>query len=132
MMKSMLHSPETNTYESVIWHDSAVFEGIRFAIRRISLAQRIELTRQVRELTMRNEFLRAGAMPDQLEAALGELLARRLYLEWGLAAVQGLTIDGSAATPELLIEKGPEKLTEEIAGSILSGLTISEQETKNS
>jgi hypothetical protein len=104
---------------------------VRFAVRRISLAQRIELTRQVRELILKNEFLRAGATPDQLEAALSELLARRLYVEWGLAAIEGLTIDGSAATVESLIEKGPEKLTEEIATSILSELALSEQETKN-
>jgi hypothetical protein len=130
-MKSMSRSLEANTFESVIWHDSAVCHSVRFATRRISLAQRIELTRQIRELTLRNEFLRAGATPDQLEAALGELLARRLYLEWGLAALEGLTIDGHPATPELLIEKGPEDLAEEIASSILLGLSLSEQETKN-
>jgi hypothetical protein len=131
MMKSTLPSPEANSYESVTWHESRAVIGVRFATRRVSLAQRIELTRQVRELTLRNEFLRAGATPDQLEAALGELLARRLYLEWGLAAIEGLTIDGNGATPELVIEKGPEKLAEEISSSILAGLTLSEEETKN-
>lgn len=132
MTKSTSPLPEANTYASVVWHDSAAFEGVRYAIRRISLAQRIELTRQVRELTLRNEYLRGGATADQLESALGELLARRLYVEWGLAAIEGLTIDGNTASTESLIEKGPEKLTEEIANSILSELTISEQETKNS
>jgi len=132
MTKSMSHLPEANTYASVVWHDSTVCEGVRYAVRRISLAQRIELTRRVRELTLRNEYLRGGTTPDQLESALGELLARRLYVEWGLAAIEGLTIDGNAASSESLIEKGPEELTEEIANSILSELTISEQETKNS
>lgn len=132
MTKSMSPLPEANKYTSLIWHASTTFEGVRYAVRRISLAQRIELMRQVRELTLRNEFLRGGATTDQLEAGLGELLARRVYVEWGLAAIEGLAIDGNAASPESLIEKGPEKLTEEIANSILSELTISEQERKNS
>ena len=132
MTKSTSHLPEANTYVSVVWHDSTACEGVRYAVRRISLAQRIELTRRVRELTLRNEYLRGGTTPDQLESTLGELLARRLYVEWGLAEIEGLTIDGNAASSESLIEKGPEQLTQEIANSILSELTISEQETKNS
>lgn len=100
-------------------------------MRRISLAQRIELTRQIRELTLKNDFLRGGDTQEQLHVALGELLARRLYLEWGLAQIEGLTIDGSAATPEMLIEKGPEHLSEEIAEAIVAHLHLSEQETKN-
>jgi hypothetical protein len=131
MTKSMLHLPELNNYSSLVWRESAVCNGVRFATRRISLTQRIELTRQVRELTLRNEFLRAGGTPDQLEAALAELLARRLYLEWGLAEIEGLTIDGVTATPALLIEKGSENLSSEIASAILSDLHLSEQETKN-
>jgi hypothetical protein len=118
-------------YLSVDWHDSAAYAGVQFATRRMSLAQRIELTRQVRELTLRNEFLRGGEISDQLEAALSELLCRRLYLEWGLAEIQGLTIDGNPVTPELLIEKGPENLSAEIAGAILAGLHLSDTERKN-
>lgn len=131
MTKSMLPLPDTNNYSSVIWHDSTACKGVRFALRQISLAQRIELTKQVRDLTLRNDFLRGGATPDQLGATLGELLARRLYLEWGLAQIEGLTIDGSTASPEILIEKGPEHLSNEIADAIVSNLHLSEQETKN-
>jgi hypothetical protein len=98
----------------------------------VSLAHRIELTRKVRELTLRNEFLRAGSTPDQLEAALGDLLSRRIYLEWGLAEIQGLTIDGVAATPESLIERGPESIAREIEAAIASELQLTDQETKNS
>lgn len=132
MTKSMSPLPDTNNYSSLVWHDSTTFEGVRFGTRRVSLAQRIDLTRQIRELTLRNEFLRAGEeTKDQLEAALGELLCRRLYLQWGLVEIQGLIIDGCPATPELLIEKGPETLSEEIASSIIAGMRLSEKETKN-
>lgn len=131
MMKSISPLLDTNSYSSLVWHDSSTFEGVRFGTRRVSLAQRIGLTRQIRELTLRNEFLRAGETADQLEAALGELLCRQLYLQWGLVEIEGMTIDGSPATPELLIEKGPESLSEEIASSILADMRLSEKETKN-
>ncbi|HZS55928.1 MAG TPA: hypothetical protein VFA65_16115 [Bryobacteraceae bacterium] len=131
MTKSMSPSLDMADYLSVDWHDSAVCQGVYFATRRMSLAQRIELTKQVRELTMRNEFLRGGEISDQLEATLGELLCRRLYLEWGLAEIRGFTIDGNPVTPTLLIEKGPEVLSEEIAGAILASMTLSDEERKN-
>lgn len=132
MTKSISRSLESAAYISLDWHSSTKYAGVCYATRRISLAQRIELTRQVRELTLRNEFLRAGGPSDQLEAALGELLARRLYLEWGLAEVEGLIIDGVPATPSTLIEKGPEKLAEEVADRIIEGLNLSGDERKNS
>ena len=132
MMKSTLLSPDIHDYSSLIWRESVTFVGVRFATRRTSLAQKIELTRQVRELTLRNDFLRGGDTADQLQAALGDLLSRRLFVEWGLAQIDGLTIDGTQATPELLIQKGPDELTEEIANAIISDLQLSEDERKNS
>jgi hypothetical protein len=104
---------------------------MRFAIRRISLLQRIEITKRVRELTLQNDFLRNGDMSEQLDAVLGELLAKRLYLEWGLAEIEGLTIDGAAATPLLLIDKGPESLAEEIVAAIMGELQLTDEERKN-
>jgi hypothetical protein len=82
-------------------------------------------------LTRRNEFLRAGDSTDQVEATLGDLLARRIYIEWGLAEVVGLTIDGLSVTPQALIEKGPEDLSEEIAASILAEVQLTDEERKN-
>ncbi len=79
----------------------------------------------------RDEFLRAGDPADQLEAGLADLLVRRLYLEWGLAGIEGLHIDGEAATPETLIAAGPESLSEEIASSIQAELSLSDEERKN-
>ena len=130
MTRSTLHSHDTN-YSSVTWHQSQVCKGMRFAIRRISLLQRIEITKRVRELTLQNDFLRNGDMSEQLDAVLGELLAKRLYLEWGLAEIEGLTIDGAAATPLLLIDKGPESLAEEIVAAIMGELQLTDEERKN-
>ena len=51
--------------------------GVHYAIRRVSLSQRIELTKRARELSLRHEFLKAGDAPDQLEASLADLLIRK-------------------------------------------------------
>jgi hypothetical protein len=118
-------------YASLSWHDSKTIEGVRFAIKRISLAQRLDLNKRVRELTLRHEFLKAGPAPDQLEAAWADLLVRKLYVEWGLAALEGFSIDGETATLELLIEKGPEELVDEIVFVIQEETGLSEEERKN-
>lgn len=131
-MKSILHSHKEASYSSVAWYKSKTLEGVRYAIRRISLQQRIELTKSVRELVQRNEFLQAGDGADQLEAALGELWARKLYLEWGLDQIEGLSIDGEPANKALLIDKGPETLAAEILATIRAQLELQEDERKNS
>ena len=131
MMSCTLHSPDTHNFCSLVWRDSDVLPGVRFAIRTMTLAQRIELTRRVRELTLKNDFLRSGTPCDQLDEALGELLARRVYLEWGLSKVEGLRIDDKDATPEMLIEEGPEKLANEAARVIVDELHLNQEETKN-
>jgi hypothetical protein len=118
-------------YQSVRWHESKEFAGVRFAIRKVSLAARIELTRQARELTLRYEFLKAGDQQEQLEAALSDLLVRQLYLSWALKSIEGLTIDGEPATTQTLIEQGPERLSGEIAEAIVRGIELSEEERKN-
>lgn len=131
-MKFTLDLHKNSEHSSVIWHDSSEIPGVRYSIRGLSLAQRIELTRKTRELLLRHEFLKAGDRLDQLEASLSELLVRRLYIEWGLIEIRGLNIDGQPATVDLLIEKGPEALTEEVAAAIRAGLELTEQERKNS
>ena len=45
-------------------------------------------------------------MRDKLEAAVLAAEIDRAYLEWGLIGVEGLEIDGVAATPATLIEDG--------------------------
>jgi hypothetical protein len=127
---SLLH--KETAYSSVCWHSSKAVPGVRFAIRRISLRQRIELNRRVRELTLKHEFLRAGDTADQLEAALSELLVAQLYLEWGLVEMEGLSIDGRKATAELLIAYGPENLAHEIGMLIQAESVLTDEERKNS
>ncbi len=126
---SRLHK-QTN-HESVRWDDSRSLPGVRFAVRKASLLQRIELTSRIKELTLHHEFLKAGEIPDQLDATMADLLVRRLYLEWGLDQVSGLRIDGVPATVESLVERGPEPLLEEILTAIKAELDLSEEERKN-
>ncbi len=132
MMKSLLLSRKETDYASVVWHQSRCLERVSFAIRRPSLGQRIELTGRVRELTLKHDFLKAGDASDQIEAALSELLVHKLYVEWGLAEIQGLKIDGNPADPVMLIERGPEELMNEIVTAIKAECGLTEDERKNS
>jgi hypothetical protein len=52
-------------------------------------------------------------------------------VEWGLAELEGLSIDGQAATVELLIDKGPEELVDEIVSALQAEIGLSEEERKN-
>lgn len=132
MMNFISRSLNSVKYESAEWYESVGMPGVRFAVRRVSLAKRIELISQVRELSLREEYLRAGDSTDQSEAKIGDLLVRKLYLEWGLIEIRGLTIDGNAATVDLLVQSGPEDLADEIIERIRQQLGLTEQERKNS
>jgi hypothetical protein len=84
------------------------------------------------DLIFKNEFLKAGDALEHAQASLADLLARRVYLEWGISEIEGLTIDGSPATIQDVIERGPEGLCEEMANTIQGELSLSEEERKNS
>jgi hypothetical protein len=120
------------SYQSLLWLESESLPGVEFCIRKVSLASRIEMSSRIRELTLRNEFLKAGALDDQLEARLADLLVRKLYVEWAIAGVRGLEIDGAIATVPLVIDKGPEYLVAEMADAIQQHIQLSETERKNS
>ena len=115
-----------------MWHDSNAFPGVRYALRRLSLARRIELTESARDLCRQYEFLKSGDATDQLEASLSDLLVRKLYLVWGLAEISGMRIDGQPATVESLIQCGPDELADEIIKAIRSEIGLTEDERKNS
>ncbi len=132
MMRFTSLSHKSLEHSSIRWHESRALPGVRYALRRISLANRIELTERARDLCNRYEFLKAGDTADQLEASLADLRARQLYIEWGLAEITGLTIDGQAATPETLIRCGPESLTDEIIAAIHAEIGLTDEERKNS
>jgi hypothetical protein len=122
------------TYESTRLVESQECGGVRFTVYRMSFGRRLELTRKVRELLGRLEFVRAGPAgnAEDAEAALlaGEI--DREYARWGLASIEGLEIDGRAATPEDLIEKGPERLLAEVLAAIRREAGLEEEERKNS
>jgi hypothetical protein len=118
-------------YSSVVWRNSNTYKNVRYAVRKMSLSQRIEMAERIQEMGSKYEFLKAGDALEKAEAHLADLLVRKLYIEWGLGAVEGLIIDGEKASVELLIEKGPEALCDEIVSSIRTELEISEEERKN-
>jgi hypothetical protein len=119
-------------YESSVWFDAETAAGVKFRVARISVARRIELARRIREIGRNVEFLEAGQDPrEKLEAAVLAAEIDRVYLQWGLEEMQGLSIDGEAATPAALIEKGPLELAKEILARIKRECGLSEDQRKN-
>lgn len=119
-------------YESVRVHEPEGFPGVRLHIYRISFARRAELARRVRDLAARLEFAQAGdSVNDQMDAALLAIEIDRMYIAWGVARVEGLTIDGEPATPDLLGEKGPEPLAREAVRLTKAECGLTEEERKN-
>lgn len=131
MTRYMLPSHSGIQFESSRRLESESVPGAVFWVRKVSLAQRIDLFTRVRELTQKHEFLRSGNQAEQMEGALGDLLTVRMFVEWGLERVEGLRIDGQDASVSLLIEKGPEELCAEVASAVQSGCGLSEEERKN-
>jgi hypothetical protein len=119
-------------YNSEMSIDSKAAPGVRFAIYRVSFGRRMELSRRVREISRRAEFLEAGTeLDEKIEANILAQEIDAMYLQWGLARINGLVIDGEAATASQLLEKGPEELTREIVGAIKDQCGLSETERKN-
>jgi hypothetical protein len=118
-------------YCSSVERESCVVPGVVFVISRMSFGRRVELTRRLREIAQRVEFLQAGDSRERIDAALLECEIERLYLVWGLREVRGLEIDGAPATPESLAEAGPEDLFREAAGAVKRECGLSEDERKN-
>lgn len=120
------------TSHSVEWCASERYAGVRYEIRRVSFGGRIELARRIREIGRRAEYLEAGTdVRDKLEATVLAAEIDRVYLEWGLAGVEGLEIDGAAATAESLIDHGPVGLAEEILARIKGECGLTDDERKN-
>ena len=120
------------SYESVLKIESKVMPGVRFAINRISFGRRMELSRRVREITQRAEFLEAGSeLHEKIEAGMLAQEVDAMYLRWALVALEGLQIDGAPATAEQLLDRGPDELAREIVASIKQQCGLSEAERKN-
>lgn len=119
-------------YESCRTIDSKYRPGVSFTIHRMSFERRVELTRRIRELAQKFEYLEAGKEPrDQIEAALLATEIDTVYLRWGLKGIEGLNLDGNPATPERLVAAGPEDLCREAIEAIKAECGLSEAERKN-
>jgi hypothetical protein len=119
-------------YTSSVTYESKTAPGVRFTIARMTFGRRIELTKRIRDLARRIEFLEAGSdLREKIEATVLEREVERVYLEWGLKEVTGLVIDGKEAGPSELIESGPEELCQEIVAAIKAECGLSEEERKN-
>jgi hypothetical protein len=120
------------TYEDSTRIASSVMPGVHFLVQKMSFGRRIELTRRIRELAERVEFLRAGESPkEQLDASLLTAEIERAYVLWGLAEVGGLELDGTPATPESLVSRGPEELFREALEAVKAECGLSDEERKN-
>lgn len=119
-------------YDSVMTIKSKAAPGVRFSIHRISFGRRMELSRRVREISRKAEFLEASTdLHEKIEANILAQEIDAMYLEWGLVRVDGLIIDGEAATAEQLIDKGPEEVAREAVAAIKEQCGLSEAERKN-
>jgi hypothetical protein len=134
MMKSLLRSPEPKAveYESVVRCESTTVPGVTYQVRRMSFGARMELSRKIRELSKRVEFLASGSdIQQHLEANVLSHEIDDVFLGWGLVEIRGLNIDGEPATAELLTAKGPDSLAREIVASIRGQCGLGEEERKN-
>jgi hypothetical protein len=124
--------PSGRNYESSIWFDSAARPGVRFGIVRVSFGRRIELARRIREIGRKAEFLDASSdVREKLEGAVMAAEIDRAYLEWGLIGVEGIEIDGAAATPAAVIDGGPVELAAEVLTRIKTECGLTDEERKN-
>ena len=126
------HSDDIADYTSTVTIDSSTQPKARFTIRRMSFERRCELLREIRGIAGKAEFLQAGEeFEERVEAGLLACEAEKLYLRWGLVKIEGLAIDGAAATVQALIESGPEALAKEIVGAIQRECGLTGAERKN-
>jgi hypothetical protein len=106
--------------------------GVEFVIARMTFGRRIDLMREVRDLAARLEYFEAGQdAKNGMEASLLGAEIDRLYIRWGLDEIRGLELDGVPATPESLIESGPEELFLEALTAVKSECGLLENERKN-
>jgi hypothetical protein len=119
-------------YESVVWINSQARPGVKFAIHRVSFGRRMELSRRVREISQKAEFLAASTeLHEKIEANILGQEIDAMYLQWGLASVEGLIIDGETAGATQLLEKGPEDIAREVVDAIKAQCGLTEAERKN-
>jgi len=111
---------------------SDVMPGVELVVARMTFGRRLELMKRVRDLAVRIEYFEAGRdEKNRMEASLLGAQMDRLYLSWGLEEVRGLSLDGVSATPESLVERGPESVVHEALAAIKAECGLTETEIKN-
>jgi len=119
-------------YESYEKVEAKLASGVSYTTVKMSFGRRVELSRRIRELAARREFLEAGDSPgDKMDAALIASEIDRIYLLWGLKDIAGLELDGQPATPESLADNGPEDLFREALAAVKHQCGLSEAERTN-
>jgi hypothetical protein len=106
--------------------------GVEFVIARMTFGRRIELMRRVRNLAKQLEYFEAGHdAKNGMEASLLAAEIDRLYVAWGVEAVNGLVIDGAPADVAALADAGPEELFVEALQAVKAECGLNETERKN-
>jgi len=130
-----LHSPKTEEgvlYSSETEVASETFPGVRFVLRRCSGARRIALIERLATHASHFEALKASErLDDRVRAEALRLRMDFEYLDWGLSRVSGLMLDGELPDAQMLFDRGPERLVEEIVGKVREECELSEAERKN-
>ena len=118
-------------YQSWLERESQTTPGVTFVLAKMSFGRRVELTRRLREIAQKVEFLEAGDAKEKIDAALLTSEIDRMYALWGLREVRGLELDGAPATPESLAAAGPEELFREAVTLVKAECGLTESERKN-
>lgn len=121
-------------YESTTVFDSKALPGVRVRLRRISFGARLELARLLRDALERIDRAMSAPPGEARDAQAAGLAAEAdmICLRWAVCGIEGLEIDGQAATVESLIERGPEPLVVETIERVRAECGLNEQERKNS
>ena len=122
------------TYNSSTEMESQAIPGVRFRLRRVSFGRRLVLARLLRDRleAITKLSLAAESEARAAETALLNAEIDAIHLRWGLAAIDGLEIDGAPATADSLIDAGPEELVREILAAVRHETGLGADERKNS
>ena len=119
-------------YQSEVVVESAAREGVTIRVARMSFGRRMELMRRVRALARQAEFLEAGSSTgERMDAGMLRAEIDRMFVLWGVSGIAGLHVDGVEATPELLVERGPEDVFREALAAVRHEAGLTEEERKN-
>lgn len=135
-------------YCSKTKHESALFPGVVFTIKKMTERRRVQREMTIAILRMKvNEGTAAikaaieddanvpAGTADKLNREFGLLLHTEWYpawIRWGVHSIDNFEIDGEKATVEMAIEFGPTALLEEMFLAVLKESGLMTVEEKNS